>query len=263
MRDEDHLRPVTPDTFANGHVPARALLVSSAKVPAVKDRRRSPVRRVLLASVPNRIYYYLSRVAIMTPRVSDAELAALSLSPAEVSALLEMPERRVRKEVEHGLFPSPPQLDFDMVVYLKVLDRLAELEPPVEWRRRMLKSIRNALMHGHISAVSEELELVPGVLQLRLRTVAEEVSEQLVPFYRWRDARVVSDPAILGGEPVFRDSRLSVRRVGEALERGEKVATVREDYPYLSAEDIEFAPRYVRAYPRVGRPRESSKASAG
>jgi len=199
----------------------------------------------------------------MTPRVSDTELAALSLSPAEVSALLEMPERRVRKEVEHGLFPSPPQLDFDMVVYLKVLDRLAELEPPVEWRRRMLKSIRNALMHGHISAVSEELELVPGVLQLRLRTVAEEVSEQLVPFYRWRDARVVSDPAILGGEPVFRDSRLSVRRVGEALERGEKVATVREDYPYLSAEDIEFAPRYVRAYPRVGRPRESSKASTG
>jgi uncharacterized protein (DUF433 family) len=199
----------------------------------------------------------------MTLRVSDSELAELSLSPAEVSALLELPERRVRKEVEHGLFPSPPQLDFDMVVYLRVLDRLSELEPPVEWRRRMLASIRKALMHGHISGVSEELELVPGVLQLRLRTIAEEVSEQLVPFYRWRDARVVSDPAILGGEPVFRGTRLSVRRVGDAVERGEKPATIREDYSYLSAEDIEFAHRYVRAYPRVGRPRESSKATAG
>jgi uncharacterized protein (DUF433 family) len=124
-------------------------------------------------------------------------------------------------------------------------------------------AIRNALMHGHMSAVAEELELIPGVLQLRLRTVAEEVSDQLVPFYRWRDARVVSDPATLAGDAVFRGSRLSVRRVGEALERGEKVATIREDYPYLTAEDIEFAPRYVRAYPRVGRPRESSKASAG
>jgi uncharacterized protein (DUF433 family) len=199
----------------------------------------------------------------VTPCVSDQELAALSLTPAEASALLEVPERRVRKEVEHGLFPSPPELNFDMVVYLKVLDRLAELQPPVEWRRRMLRSIRKALMHGHLSGVSEELEIVRGVLQLRLRTVAEEVSDQLVPFYRWRNARVVADPAILAGEPVFRGSRLSVRRVGEALQRGEKAATIHEDYPNLTAEDIEFAPRYVRAYPRVGRPRESSKAPAG
>jgi uncharacterized protein (DUF433 family) len=198
----------------------------------------------------------------MTPRVSEKELAALSLSPTEVSALLEVPERRVRKEVEHGLLPSPPQLDFDMVVYLKVLDRIAELEPPVEWRRRMLASIRNALMHGRLSAVSDEFELIAGVLRLRLRTVAEEVSEQLVPFYRWRDARVVSDPEILAGEPVFRGSRLSVRRIGHAIERGEKLGTIREDYPYLTAEDLEFAPRYARAYPRVGRPRESSKAPA-
>jgi hypothetical protein len=131
----------------------------------------------------------------MTPRVSEKELAALSLSPAEVSALLELPERRVRKEVEHGLLPSPPQLDFEMIVYLKALDRLAELEPPVEWRRRMLAAIRGAMVHGHISSVSDDLELVSGVLRLRLRTLAEEVSEQLVPFYRWRDARVVSDPS--------------------------------------------------------------------
>jgi uncharacterized protein (DUF433 family) len=198
----------------------------------------------------------------MTPSVSEKELTALSLSPTEVAALLEVPERRVRKEVEHGLLPSPPQLNFDMAVYIKVLDGLSELEPPVEWRRRMLVSIRNALMHGRLSAVSDEFELIAGLLRLRLRTVAEEVSEQLVPFYRWRDARVVSDPEILAGEPVFRGSRLSVRRVGHAIERGEKVETIREDYPYLTAEDLEFAPRYARAYPRVGRPRESSKAPA-
>ena len=197
----------------------------------------------------------------MTPSVSEAELSALSLSPAEVSALLEVPERRVRKEIEHGLLPSP-RLDFDMVVYLKALDRLAELEPSVEWRRRMLSAIRNAFVHGHLSSVSDEVELVSGVLRLRLRTLADEVSERLFPFYRWRDARVSSDPSVLGGEPVFRDTRLSVRRVGEAVERGEAVATILEDYPYLTPEDIEFAPRYARAYPRVGRPRESSKVPA-
>jgi len=31
---------------------------------------------------------------------------------------------------------------------------------------------------------------------------------------------------------------------------------VREDYPYLSSEDLEFASLYARAYPPIGRPRE-------
>jgi hypothetical protein len=43
----------------------------------------------------------------------------LSPSPPEVSALLEVPERRVRKEIEHGLLPSP-RLDFDMIVYAEL-----------------------------------------------------------------------------------------------------------------------------------------------
>jgi len=197
----------------------------------------------------------------MTPRVSEKEVSSLSLSPAEVTALLEVSERRIRKEIEHGILSSP-QLDFEMVVYIKAIDRLAELEPPVEWRRRVLVEIRNGFVHGHVTSVPEQVEVVKGVLQLRLRALAEEVSDQVVPFYRWRAGRVVSDPEILGGEPVFQGSRLSVRRIGEAVEGGEDVATILEDYPYLTREDVEFARRYARAYPRVGRPRESSKAPA-
>jgi len=153
-------------------------------------------------------------------------------------------------------------LDFEMLVYLKALDRLSELEPSVPWRRRILESIQNALMEGAFSALSDEVDVGGGILRLRLRSLAEEVSEQLVPFYRWRDARVVSDPAILGGEPVFRGSRLAVRRVGDARAHGEDVATILEDYPYLNTQDVEFARRYTRAYPRIGRPRESAKSSS-
>lgn len=64
-------------------------------------------------------------------------------------------------------------------------------------------------------------------------------------FNRWLDARVTSDPSVLGGEPVFRDTRLSVRRVREALERGETVAAILQDYPYLTEEDVAFARRYT------------------
>jgi uncharacterized protein (DUF433 family) len=195
----------------------------------------------------------------MMLRVSENELQSVSLSPAEVSALLEVPERRVRKEIEHGLLPSP-QIDFEAAVYLRAIVLLADLEPSVEWRRKFLQSIRNQLVH--MPTLPAELEIVRGVLSLHLRAVAAEVCERLISFSRWRDRQVATDPSILGGEPVFRGTRLAVRRVGEAAERPAAVKEMLEDYPYLNADDIEFAKRFARAYPRVGRPRDSAKASA-
>ena len=192
-------------------------------------------------------------------RVLEKELSSVSLSPAEVSALLEVPERRVRKEIEHGLLPSPP-VDFQAAVYLWVVHSLNELEPSVEWRRSLLTSIRNHLVHAPMSSIPKELELVHGV-SLHLRSLVEEVWERVFSFSRWCNGRVASDPEILGGEPVFLGSRLSVRRIGEAAERRGAIAGMLEDYPYLKAADIEFAKRFARAYPRVGRPRESAKAS--
>jgi len=193
-------------------------------------------------------------------RVSEKKLSSVSLSPAEVSALLEVPERRVRKEIEHGLLPSPP-VDFQSAVYLWVVHSLNDLEPSVEWRRSLLTSIRNHLLHVPMSSLPKELELVHGV-SLHLRSLVEEVWERVSSFSLWCDRRVGSDPAILGGEPVFRGSRLSVRRIGEAAERRGALPELLEDYSYLKPEDIEFARRFVRAYPRVGRPREPAKAPA-
>ena len=194
-------------------------------------------------------------------RVSEQELASVSLTPPEVSALLEMPERRVRKEIEHGLLPSPPKIDFQAAVYLHVLNSFAETDPSVELRRILLSSIRSHLVHSRVSSVPRETEIVHGVY-LHLRTFAEEVCERVLPFSRWRDRRVVNDPSILGGEPVFRGSRLSVRGIGEAANQGTTVDELLQDYPYLKSDDIEFARRFARAYPRVGRPRASAKASA-
>jgi len=46
-----------------------------------------------------------------------------------------------------------------------------------------------------------------------------------------------------------------VRHVGEMARRGASVEEIVEDYPNLRKQDVEFAKRYVAAYPRVGRPR--------
>ena len=60
----------------------------------------------------------------------------------------------------------------------------------------------------------------------------------------------------MGGETVFPGSRLTVRHIGAMLERGESPEIIREDYPYLSEEDLKFAHLYVKAYPNLGRPKK-------
>ena len=50
--------------------------------------------------------------------------------------------------------------------------------------------------------------------------------------------RISSDPAILDGQPCIRGSRLTVRRVLEALATYPDRGQLREEYPELEDEDI-------------------------
>lgn len=65
-------------------------------------------------------------------------------------------------------------------------------------------------------------------------------------FETWK-AKLINNPNILGGETVFPGSRLSVQRIGSSLERGETLEVLREDYPYLTDEDFDFAQVFVKA----------------
>ncbi len=69
-------------------------------------------------------------------------------------------------------------------------------------------------------------------------------------FLTWCEQRISADPSILGGEPVFAGTRLSVRRIAEAAERGETLARLLEDYPYLTEEDVAFARQFAIAHAR-------------
>jgi len=61
--------------------------------------------------------------------------------------------------------------------------------------------------------------------------------------------RITSDPAILGGQPVIRGMRLSVRRVLEALALYTNWNDLFSEYPELEPEDVrqalEFAARNI------------------
>ncbi|MGA8756779.1 MAG: DUF433 domain-containing protein [Stellaceae bacterium] len=63
---------------------------------------------------------------------------------------------------------------------------------------------------------------------------------------------VVSDPEILGGDPVFRGTRVPVHLIAEIVAQGAKPAELIEGYPRLTAEMIRLAPVYAAAYPLRG-----------
>jgi uncharacterized protein (DUF433 family) len=69
-------------------------------------------------------------------------------------------------------------------------------------------------------------------------------------FETWK-AKLINNPNILGGETVFPVSRLSVQRIGRSLERGETLEVLREDYPYLTDEDFDFARIFVKKKPKT------------
>lgn len=177
-------------------------------------------------------------------------MAAPAFNPTEAAALLNMPERQIRKEVEHGLFSI--QLTFQSLVYLRALGTLG-LDLRVEDRKKLLKVVSDAVRRN-----ADTAQLSP-IVTLNVGELVKEVRQMVERFSRWRDGLVV-DKRVLGGEPVFPKSRLAVRQIGGMLERGASAVEVKGDYPYLTDEDLEFSRLFVRAYPRVGRPRETNQA---
>lgn len=68
-------------------------------------------------------------------------------------------------------------------------------------------------------------------------------------------AKIVSDPAILGGEPVFRGTRVPVYDVAASLEKGISRDRILAAYPSLDEQALEQARLYAEAFPARGRPR--------
>ncbi len=181
-----------------------------------------------------------------------------ALTVTEVVALSGVEEGRVRKDVEHGFFgsESPPTFSLADLVYFRML-ALLDIQLGVDDRKKVYHLIAKALSGP---GKPTNIEVSP-VLELKLAKVARDVADTLNRFEAWKK-KVVVNQKILGGEPVFPKSRLSVRHIGGMFINGAPVAEILEDYPYIKEEDIEFAKLYTLAYPKRGRPRERKAPAA-
>lgn len=69
------------------------------------------------------------------------------------------------------------------------------------------------------------------------------------------EAMVIRDKAVLGGEPVFKGTRIPVRAIAAMLADGAEADDILDGYPKLTKRQLELAPIWVAAHPQRGRPK--------
>lgn len=58
--------------------------------------------------------------------------------------------------------------------------------------------------------------------------------------------RITRNPAVLGGKPIVRGTRISVALINDWVASGQTPTEIVDDYPVLTAEDIEAAVAYAQ-----------------
>ena len=137
-------------------------------------------------------------------------------------------------------------LDARALVSLALERRLADRVAP-ELRRQVFDALA--------SSPRNTVSLEGGLVTIDLREPRREVATSLRDLRRARRL-VISDPDIMGGEPVFRGTRMPVHMIAGLLAQGSTQAELLAGYPRLTAEMIRLAPVYAAAYPRRGRTRQ-------
>jgi uncharacterized protein (DUF433 family) len=215
------------------------------------------------------------------------EIRAL-LSLREAALLADVPEVKIRKDIETGLL-SPIKTEnlerllfrwADVYVFAAVYkgDLLSgalrkkafeEFEGLVEpsCRRYFYYSLKGEALMAARCAWPRSSTLFASCDRLKLGDYLfidfEKVTKDLTPrvdLYAEGLSRIEEREGVLGGEPVFRNTRLSINHIGKMRDSGESIEEIIKDYPYLRRDDIDFAQLYWKAHPMVGRPRRMGEA---
>jgi uncharacterized protein (DUF433 family) len=174
-------------------------------------------------------------------------------TPTEAAVLTGLPLKAVNNAIDKKTISAVPGeeggrlLDARALMSLSIERRLSDRIATPELRRK----VYDALAGSPRNVVSLE----GGLLKIDLREPRRALAASLRDLRRARRL-VVSDPEILGGDPVFRGTRVPVHLIAELVAQGSTPAELIDSYPRISAEMIRLAPVYAAAYPLRGRPRK-------
>jgi len=181
-------------------------------------------------------------IAEVSPETIRTALEKKSVTPSH--------KRKAGKVVRH-------QFSVGDVLFIKLL-----AEFPFPLSKQDKHSLAQILARGDRKASPwsiEGLDLVyrSGEVQIfvQCKSLRETIDRNLAAF-RWGRRRVVSLPEVLGGEPVFRGTRVPLEHVAALFQKGVSEKEIIEDFPQLSVRDLAFARLFSRFGERPGRPRK-------
>jgi len=194
------------------------------------------------------------------PTLLRLKEAALLAGVTEKKLRHELAEKTitpVRSEAGHPLFPARA------VVFLRFVEGISADLAKGDRRDLYRLLTRRLSSAGKWRMESSELVL-RGEIPARF-SISSTISETANVLRKYRRARrrVISDPAILSGELVFEGTRIAVSHVGQLALRGRLLGELREDFPSLRDEDIEFARFLASLGNGPGRPRKALELRRG
>jgi len=190
----------------------------------------------------------------------------LQFSLKEAAAIADVPEPFVRKAVDQRTVRPRKiasgravrhRFGVDDMLLLKVISRFPfdlprrdkdALRSLVKGKRMQAGKWRRA--KGDFVARSGDLVVVVECKDVR-STLARDLAT-----YRRGVKRIVSDPEIMAGEPVFAGTRVTLAHVAGLFGKGVPRDEIAEDYPALSQADLDFATIHSKMKRNPGRPRK-------
>jgi uncharacterized protein (DUF433 family) len=185
-----------------------------------------------------------------------------ALTIKEAAVLAKVTEKVIRHELSSRVVgprrrgTRHVKLDPRAVLYLSLVASLRVELTKADRKDLFVLITSDRTAQGHWRREGNRLVLegrVPVVLAMS--ELDRAVEERLKLFTRGK-RRVVSTPDLLGGEPVFKGTRISVRHVGLLAKKGVALPALLEDFPRLSEADVEFARIFVELGKSPGRPRK-------
>ncbi|MGH6896779.1 MAG: DUF433 domain-containing protein [Geminicoccaceae bacterium] len=192
-------------------------------------------------------------------------MADAGFSLKEAAVLAEISEKSIRHELAREIATPERRpigasvrrrLDERDILYLNLLAALPVSLGVADRRDLYAMITRRLRATGRWRRTGDRLRLIGAV---PVEIDASELRKRLagrLRLYRRGRARLVARPDLVGGEPVFKGTRVPVRHIGLLARKNVPVAEILEDYPALDENDVAFARLFVELRPDPGRPRK-------
>jgi uncharacterized protein (DUF433 family) len=209
------------------------------------------------------VFKYATNGGIFMREILMAELFSVS----EVAAIAEVSPETIRTALEKkSVAPSFKQKTGKAVRYQFSVGDVLLVKVIVEFPFALSKEDKQSLAKilsrrrrtaTRWSREGSDLVYRSGDIQVLVECkVSRQKVAQNLSAFRWGKRRIVSNPDVLGGEPVFRGTRIPIQHVASLLQKGIPEKEIAEDFPALSSRDLAYARLFSRLSERPGRPRK-------